>query len=128
MINRDCRTCTFSAYCATMGSDLVLRRLRKCRSCGDLSYIEPPDANNIVRRRSVRVSCYGVVEAWMLRGDVEQVGCPVCGEKSVAKVKAGAVKDIVAECREMEGFELDEGMQVMPAQCPVPAPGEEEVS
>ena len=128
MINRDCCTCAFSAYCATMGADLILKRLRKCRGCGDLSYIEGPDVNGIVKRRSVRVSCYGVVEAWMLRGGIEQVGCPICGEKGVAKIKESAVGDVVKECREMEGFELDEGMQVMPAQCPVPAPGEEEVS
>ena len=118
MINRDCRTCAFSAYCAPMGADLILKRLRRCRVCGDLSYIEPPDANNIVKRRSVRVSCSGVVAAWMLRGDVEQVGCPICGEKGVAKIKESAVGDVVKECREMEGFDLgDEGMQVMPAQC-----------
>jgi len=127
MINRDCRTCSFSAYCATMGADLILARLRKCRACGDLSYIEPPDANNIVKRRSVRVSCYGVVEAWMLRGDIEAVSCPRCDDKMVAKIKGSAVKDVVAECKEMEGFELDEGMQTMPMECGVPSPGDEEL-
>jgi len=127
MINRDCRLCSFSAFCATMGADLILQRLRRCRSCGGLSYIEPPDPNGIVKRRSVQVACYGVVEAWMLRGDMEDVKCPECGEKNVAKIKPSVVKDVVAECREMEGFELDEGMQTMPLERPVPASGEEEV-
>ena len=128
MINRDCRTCSFSAYCATMGADIVLARLRKCRSCGGLSYLEPPDVNNIVKRRTVRVSCYGVVEAWMLRGDVEKVDCPGCGEENVWKIKEAAVKDVVAECKEMEGFELDEGMQAMPMECSVLPDRDEEVS
>ena len=114
MINRDCRTCAFSAYCATMGSDLVLSRLRKCRECGGLSYIEPPDVNDIVKRRTVRVSCYGVVEAWMLRGDEEKVECPECGEKLIWKIKPNAVSDVVRECREMEGFELDELDEIQP--------------
>ena len=125
MINRDCRTCAFSAYCATMGSDLVLSRLRKCRECGGLSYIEPPDVNDIVKRRTVRVSCYGVVEAWMLRGDEEKVECPECGEKLIWKIKPNAVSDVVRECREMEGFELDEGMPVVSDKRDVPPDREE---
>ncbi len=127
MINRDCKTCALSAYCATVGADVILLRLRKCKHCSALSYLAPPDPDGIVVRKDIVVGCYGVVEAWMLRGAVEVAGCPGCGDTGVWKIAPSAVSDVVKECKEMEGFELDERMQAVPLECAVLPSGEEEV-
>lgn len=94
MISRNCRTCALSAYCTVVGADLVLQRFRRCKTCGDLSYLEN------TKRHSVRVACYDAVMAWMLRGAVEKIACPVCGEKRAAKIKPSVVEDVIAEYRE----------------------------
>ena len=78
-----------------------------------MSYVDGPDMDNIVRRRKVDTACVAVVRAWMLRGDKEKAACPECGEVTTWKIKPGAVVDVINECKEMEGFELDEGVSDM---------------